>query len=92
MTMYRLRDVDNRDDEGAPWETTGTLPELAGYIDGPLLGDLSSPDWWGDEVLRIADEMRSGLLSDNSMATLLELGVTITEVGESTGDLDWSRP
>lgn len=37
---YVLRDMDNRDDNGEPWETTS--PTLAGfipYIDGPVRDD-----------------------------------------------------
>lgn len=78
-TTYTLRDIDNRDDDGAPWETTATLPELAGYIDGPLLSDLTNPGKWGAVVRAIAAEMRADSLTSESGARLVELGVTITE-------------
>lgn len=75
--LYILRDVDNRDDSGAPYETEpATLADLAGYIDGPLLSDLTNPSD-DDEVLQIAAEMREGRLSDESDARLRELLVYI---------------
>ena len=74
---YILRDVDNRDDSGAPYETKPTtLAGLAGYIDGPLLSDLidHSND---DELWQISAEMREGRLSDEAEARLRRLGVYI---------------
>ena len=74
--LYILRDIDNRDDSGAPYETKPTtLAGLAGYIDGPLLSDLT--DYGGDEVRQIAAEMREGRLSDEAEARLRELLVYI---------------
>ena len=74
---YILRDVDNRDDNGEPYETEPTsLADLAGYIDGPLLADLIDPSG-GDEVRQIAAEIRDGRLSDEAEARLRELGVYI---------------
>lgn len=49
---YVLRDIDNRDDAGAPWECGS--PTLAGfieYVDGPLRGDLTN-----DGAKGVADE------------------------------------
>lgn len=40
MSAYTLRDIDNRGDNGEPYEFTGTADEVCGYIDGPLRGDL----------------------------------------------------
>ena len=79
--LYILRDIDNRDDSGAPFETRPTtLAGLAGYIDGPLLSDLI--DHGGDDDLRqIAAEMREGRLSDEAEARLRELGVYIRRAG-----------
>ena len=75
--LYILRDIDNRDDSGAPFETKPTtLAGLAGYIDGALLSDLTDPSD-GDELRRIAAEMREGQLSDESSARLRELMVYI---------------
>ena len=80
--LYILRDVDNRDDSGAPYETEPTtLANLAGYIDGPLLSDLTDPSN-ADEVRRIAAEMREGRLSDESDARLRELMVYIRKVAD----------
>ncbi|MBB1512001.1 hypothetical protein H5399_05200 [Tessaracoccus sp. MC1627] len=74
--LYVLRDIDNRDDDGAPYETEPTtLADLANYIDGPLLSDLT--DYGGDEVRQIAAEMRGGRFSDESRARLRELSVHV---------------
>ena len=77
MTNYILRDVDNRDEDGAPYETEPTtLADLANYVDGPLISDLTNPSD-ADEVRQIAAEMREGRLSDASDARLRELLVYI---------------
>ena len=74
---YILRDIDNRDDGGAPYETEPTtLAALANYVDGALLSDLTDPSD-GDEVRQIAAEMREGQLSDESNARLRELAVYV---------------
>lgn len=78
-TTYTLRDIDNRDDDWTPFETTGPLPELAGYIDGPLLSDLTDPGKWEAMVRTIAAEMRADSLTSESRSRLAKLGVTITE-------------
>ncbi len=80
---YILRDIDNRDDGGAPYETRPTtLADLANYVDGPLLSDLTDPSN-ADEVRRIAAEMREGRLSDESHARLRGLSVYIRKAVES---------
>lgn len=38
---YTLRDHDNRDDDGAPYETTGTADQIVGYLDGALRADIT---------------------------------------------------
>jgi hypothetical protein len=38
--MITLRDIDNRGDDGAPYEFTGTAEQIIGYLDGPLRRDL----------------------------------------------------
>ncbi|MCT2085055.1 hypothetical protein M3D75_02900 [Microbacterium enclense] len=43
MTLT-LRDYDNRDDDGAHFETTGTPDQIIGYLDGALRSDLTDPD------------------------------------------------
>ena len=79
---YILRDVDNRDDSGAPYETEPTtLAALANYIDGALLSDLTDPSN-ADEVRRVAAEMREGRLSDESDARLRELMVYIRKAAD----------
>ncbi len=35
-----LRDIDNRDHAGAPFEFSGDVEEVVTYLDGPLRGDL----------------------------------------------------
>ena len=42
---YVLRDVDNRDDQGEPWEIAfPTLTGFIGYVDGPLRDDVITPE------------------------------------------------
>lgn len=41
MTTITLRDLDNRDADGAPFETTGTPEEIIGYLDTALRSDLT---------------------------------------------------
>ena len=75
--LYILRDIDNRDDSGAPFETEpATLADLAAYIAGPLLSDLIDHSN-ADELWQISAEMREGRLSDEAEARLRRLGVYI---------------
>ena len=40
---YVLRDVDNRDGDGEPWDTTyDQLAGFIGYVDGPLRSDVTT--------------------------------------------------
>lgn len=52
MTEITLRDVDNRDDAGAPYEFTGTREQIVGYLDGPLRSDLldKGGDWLAEAI------------------------------------------
>lgn len=38
-----MRDLDNRDDDGAPWEVTDEPEKLIPYLDGPVRRDLTDP-------------------------------------------------
>ena len=80
---YILRDIDNRDGDGSPYETVPLpLTMHAGYIDGPLIDDLSPLCWpedTADELRRIAAEMREGRLSDGDRQRLRELSVYLRE-------------
>lgn len=40
MSAITLRDVDNRDDDGTPYEFTGDTEQVSAYLDGPLRRDL----------------------------------------------------
>lgn len=72
---YTMRDVDNRDDAGAPFEFTGTLTQIAEYVDKPLRGDITNP---GDvDIDGLVKRLRAGDLPD---LDLRELGVYVTEV------------
>ena len=80
--LFILSDIDNRDDSGSPYETEPTtLADLANYIDGALLSDLTDPSD-ADEVRLVAAEMREGRLSDESDARLRELMVYIRKVAD----------
>ena len=85
---YVLRDIDNRGDDGDPWETTSsTLSGFIGYVDGPLRSDVTS-----DEAREAVDEAIDALRRENfnlAEASLRELGVYIRrEVGEQGMNLD----
>ncbi|MBG6083259.1 hypothetical protein [Zhihengliuella flava] len=46
--LYRLRDLDNRDENGAPFEfSVPTLTEMIPYVDGPLRSDMTSDEGHG---------------------------------------------
>ena len=78
--FYVLRDIDNRDDDGAPWETESPL--LAGfvpYVDGPLRSDLTT-----DEAREAVDEAIDALRRENfplAEERLRELGVYLYLAG-----------
>lgn len=38
-----LRDIDNRDSDGAPFEFTGAPGKVISYLSGPVRSDLSTP-------------------------------------------------
>lgn len=77
--LWILRDIDNRDDSGEPWETTGTAAELAGYIDGPLLDDITDPADAEEDLRAIAARMRAGTWEACDRRLLETLGVYIRE-------------
>lgn len=74
--VYVLRDIDNRDDDGAPWECESpTLAGFIGYVDGPLRSDIT-----GQEGLDALDEAIDALRREwfpDAEARLRELGVYI---------------
>lgn len=87
---YVLRDIDNRGDDGEPWETTGTLAELSGYVDGPLRGDLR--DEARANLDPIVAEMREGRLSEAHRLDLQRrTAVYLSEVGERVQAWQHSR-
>ncbi|WP_394254730.1 hypothetical protein [Pseudoclavibacter helvolus] len=89
-TTYRLRDMDNRGDDGDPWETTGSLTKLASYVDGPLRGDLR--DEARANLDPIVAEMREGRLSNAHREELRRrTGVYISEVEERVQAWQHSR-
>ncbi|MFN3600524.1 MAG: hypothetical protein ACK4UY_03940 [Dietzia sp.] len=48
MSTWTLRDMDNRDDAGAPHEVIGSPTEIVAYIDTAVRGDLSDGADEGD--------------------------------------------
>ena len=51
----RLRDIDNRGDDGAPYEFTAEPEKVIGYLDGPLRRDLRDPEvaWLGEAIAKV---------------------------------------
>ncbi len=78
--LYILRDIDNRDENGAPWETAGTLQALAKYVGGALLKDITDNEA-AEDIRAVAAEMERGVLSDESQARLKEVGVYVRLAG-----------
>lgn len=76
--QHTLRDVDNRGPDGEPFETTGTIEQLAAYIDGPLRSDLTAQS--DLQIDTVVSEMRAGRLSRWHRRDLETVGVRIGEV------------
>lgn len=79
IMKVRLRDIDNRDDQGAPYEVVTTLSKAARYIDGPVRRDLTDANTH-DEAL---DQAIADLTAENIAAAnriLNQFSVYITEV------------
>lgn len=75
--IYRLRDIDNRDDTGAPFEfTVPTLTEMIPYVDGPLRSDIWNPE--GKETIDEAVDALRREWFPTAEARLRELGVYIS--------------
>ena len=79
---YVLRDVDNRDGDGEPWDTTSDqLAGFIGYVDGPLRSDVTT-----DEGREAVDEAIDALRREDfplAEQRLREVGVYIRlEEGE----------
>lgn len=75
----RLRDIDNRDDQGAPYEVVTTLSKAARYIDGPVRRDLTDANTHDEEL----DQAIADLTAENIAAAnriLNQFSVYITEV------------
>lgn len=71
---YVLRDIDNRDDSGEPWETKSpTLSGFIGYVDGPLRSDVTGQE--GLEALEEAIEALRNERFPTAEARLKKLGV-----------------
>ena len=83
--LWTLRDIDNRDDSGDPRETTGTAAELADYIEGPLLSDLTDPEDAGEEIKDVAARMRAGTWEGYDRRLLEYAGVYIRRAGQIAG-------
>jgi hypothetical protein len=51
----KLRDIDNRGDDGAPYEFVGEAEKVVGYLDGPLRRDLRDPAvaWLDEAIARV---------------------------------------
>lgn len=80
---YVLRDIDNRDDDGAPYEFTVTsLAEMIPYVDGPLRSDITGAEE-REELDETIEHLRRERF-DLAEPRLRELGVYIRlEIGES---------
>ena len=74
--IYVLRDIENRDDDGAPWEIeSSTLAGFIPYVDEPLRNDVTSQE--GLDALDEAIEALRRELFPEAEARLRELGVYI---------------
>lgn len=65
---WTLRDINNRGDDGAPWEATGQPKELVAYLNGPVRSDLA-----GDTDLADFDALVQAVLGGD-LADIQERG------------------
>lgn len=79
-TQITLRDIDNRDGD-EPYESTGTVEQVCGYIDGPLRRDLIGGD---AELAEVLAAVRSGDL-EAANAILQTWAVHLRPTGEAGG-------
>lgn len=59
-----LRDIDNRDDNGAPYEITTSVESVIGYLDGPLRRDLSDQEIGGPDIDEAIEHLRAGRIDE----------------------------
>ena len=62
-----MRDLDNRDEDGAPYEFTGSLDQVAGYLDGPLRSDLTDPAASAADLDAAIEHVRGGRLASANL-------------------------
>ena len=62
MADITLRDIDNRDQDGAPFEFTGSADQVIAYIDGALRSDLTEPELHADLLDEAIAHVRAGNL------------------------------
>ena len=74
MAEITLRDIDNRDDTGKPYEITTAVESVIGYLDGPLRRDLSEPAIGGPDIDEAIGHVRAGRL-DEANALLNHMNV-----------------
>lgn len=74
-----LRDIDNRDADGAPYEFTGTPTKLISYLNGPVRSDLSTPAAAGRLDAAIA-ALRAGDIDEANK----QLGTLSIHIGAAT--------
>lgn len=62
LSKITLRDIDNRDGDGTPYEFTGGPEQVVGYIDGAVRGDLRDPSVQGAKLDTAIKLIRAGNL------------------------------
>lgn len=84
MAEITLRDIDNRDEDGAPYEITVAHESVIGYLDGPLRRDLTDAVF-GEDIDEAINHVRAGRL-DAANKILNPMSVYLRPFPEQTPD------
>lgn len=73
-----MRDMDNRGDDGEPYEFTKGIESVVSYLDGPLRQDLSAPDIGGPDIDDAIALLRDGDV-EGANARVNHMGVYLSK-------------
>lgn len=72
MTLYRMVDMDNRDDDNIPYEFTGDAEKVIRYLDGPVRRDSLPPS-----IAKLDAAIQALRAGDDSEAYGLAIGLGV---------------
>jgi len=73
-----LRDIDNRDGDGAPFEFTGGVEAVVKYLDGAVRGDLTDGATAGADLDEAIVYLRAGRV-DQAIGLLRPMSIYLTD-------------